>query len=203
MIKKEYLKIILPIAAVLVIVESVVLVNSLTKKRNETMNQTTGIENNGGKVGSEEAVMELVFATDSKTMEVGKPQKVELNLMGKETRYLDAIDIYIKYDPKVMTISGLENGFRLPKPTFGKVSESKGIVVANFLINEPKGGMRIGEGEVVTLLSFDVKPLKEGEYNLSIGTGEDGKEMTTMFVENASIRALPFSSNKLTVKVTK
>jgi len=203
----KYIKILVPIVAVLVIAESVVLLSSIEKRAKITTDlsqivltpkqtpvASTPIE--------EEVDFEVVLGTEQVQMQVGKLSKVEVNLLAKKTRSLDSLNLYVKYDPKVFNITNLTFDSRLPKPTFSKVSTAKGMIVVNYLISET-AGMKISEGDSLSLVKFDATPKMAGDYSFEISSGNEANESVTMFVENATVKALPFLGNKLTVNVTK
>lgn len=204
----NYLKILIPVVAVLVIGESIILLSGITKKE-EVANTKVG---NIPTVSTEEATpssvvtdpdFNLVFGySGGSQMKVSQPSVVEVNLLGKNTRAVDSLNLYVKYDPKSFDIDNLTFDPKLPKPTFSKVSTAKGMVVVNFLISEA-AGMEIAEGDSLTLVRFDAVPKTVGDFSFEISTGNGTNESATMFVENATAKVLPYSGSKLTVKVIK
>lgn len=209
--QNNILKYLIPVIAVIVVIESIVLVSNLSQRSagntintNNKVTQGTGVENNNkvSATPSGPSIYDLVFATTTQEMKTGKSYKVELSALSKDKHALDSIFIYIKFDPKLVDINGLTADQKLPKPAFMKVSQEKGIAVVNYLISEP-GGLVVNGNQNMPLVAFTVKPKVVGKFDLEISTGNDSKESATMFVENGSGKALPYSSNKLTVNVTK
>ena len=47
---------------------------------------------------------------------------------------IDAIDLYINYDPNIVEVEDVVIGKGLPQPSFKKINAEKGMVVLNFLI---------------------------------------------------------------------
>lgn len=203
--ENNLIKILIPLIAVVVVFESIVLVTNLNKgvKTNtDTTNQVTGSDEVQN-TSSETVPLELVFETDTKEMKVGKSYKVSVNLLGKEEKSVDGIDLYVKYDPELVDISNLAfTNKNLPQPTFSKASTLKDVVVANFLVSE-KDGFLVKKEEVNNLMTFSVTPKKVGQMTFEISTGNDLKESVTMFVESSTGKTLSFSSNKLEVNLTK
>jgi len=201
--KKNYIKIILPIIAVLVIAESVVLVSGLNKNTQVVDEKSLTEPVVTKSVTPEGPVMfDLVMATKNKEMSVGKDYQIEVSSLVKSGVGLDAVNLYIKYDPLAFDVSNLVYGTKLPKPTFSKVSLQKSMIVVNYLISE-KNGLKVTENENLSLLKFTARPKKAGNYSFEISSGNGTEESVTMIVENATSKALPYSSNKLTVNVLK
>ncbi|MFA5828287.1 MAG: hypothetical protein WC841_02925 [Candidatus Shapirobacteria bacterium] len=196
----NYFKILVPIAAVLVIAESIILFSGLAKKN-------LVVTPPGGDVAliPSEVVsnpdFSLVFAGESQ-MQAGKPSMVEVNMLAKNERSLDSLNLYVKYDPKSFDIDSLTFDPKLPSPTFSKVSTTKGMIVVNFLISDTQG-MKLAEGDVLNLVSFEATPKVVGDFSFEVSTGNGTNESATMFVENATAKALPYSGSKLTIEVIK
>ncbi|MDD4972665.1 MAG: hypothetical protein PHT07_24810 [Paludibacter sp.] len=200
--ENNLIKVLIPLVAVVVVFESIVLVTNLDKgvKTNDSSNQAT---NSAETQVLEASSMELVFATDNQEMKVGKSYDVTLNMMGKEDKKIDGIDLYVEYDPEMVDITNLDFPNKgLPVPDFSKVSTLKNVIVANFLIPE-EGGFSLNKDEVSSLMTFKVVPKKEGNTMLGINTGDEENQSVTMFVENSTGKSLNFSSNKLEIKVIK
>jgi hypothetical protein len=208
--ENEILKIFIPLVAVVVIIESVILVQNLNKpsqslKVKEVTQQNVTETNEAGNSAqtqqSAPAVMDLIFGISSKDMKVGNSYNVEVNMVGKSDFALDAIDLYVKYDSSAFTVSNLTFQNDL-KPTFNKVSPQNDLIVSNFLISEPTG-IKIANGSSRTVMKFNVVPKKAGNFSFEIASGNSDKESVTMFIENATSKILSFSSNKLNVNVLK
>jgi len=207
---KEMLKYLVPVVAVLVVVESVVLISKLTKKpATEEIVPEIAIEQSGGVVDQPQAsqetlppVFEVVFGADNKNLKVGEKSRVEVNLLSKGDYELDALSLFIKYDPEAFEVANLSYDERLPNPLIMKASSKAKLVLANFMVTDP-GGLKVTNGDTIGLLQFDITPKKDGNFDFEISTSKDSKESATMFVETATSKDLPYSSNKLTVSVTK
>ncbi len=123
----------------------------------------------------------------------GKNEEVVLKMKTEKEVFVDAVDLYIKYDPLQVTVSNVTFDDSFVKPSFNKISQEKGLVVINYLVSAPKGfGLKTGTG--VDLARLKLKYLSEGEVNFEVGEG-------TLVVENESAKVLPFNSDSLIVKV--
>ncbi|HPT66253.1 MAG TPA: hypothetical protein PK257_03020 [Candidatus Woesebacteria bacterium] len=193
-------KIFIPIIAVIVIFESVMLVSGLEKNSGVVKESTNSAEVKKNEVVNN--AFDLVFSTDKKEMVVEKNYQVKLQALVKEQRTIDAIDVAIKYDAKSLDITGLVFDEKLPKPFIGQVLKTDGMIVVKYLI-ETKQGMTFNVNDVISLVSFNVKAKTAGNYQFEIATGNEDKKFATMFIETTSVKALPFSSNKLEINVTK
>lgn len=200
---KDMVKFLIPLAAVVVIFESVVLIGNLTSN-NETKVDPVIIMPNVSPVVTvkkESAVVDLVFEVASRTMEQGKSYPVSLNMLAKKDLQIDTFDLYVKYDPTALEISNLTFDKKLGKPTFAKVSKDKGLVVANVYLTEATG-LKVTMAEVMKLMSFSVVPKKAGMTSLEMNTGNVNSESATMLVENGTAKVIPFSSNVLEVSIS-
>lgn len=203
--KKNLVTLLIGLVAVVVVLESIVLISSLGGGKQIVQMPFVAVKTSPVVTKSEvrgPAVFEVLFNSSSSSMRVGKSYSVSVEAMAKEARSLNALDVYVKYNPSVMDISSLTFDKKLPKPTFQKVSTLKGMLVANFLVTGSTP-LKLNAGEVLSLMRFQVTPKKEGSYKLEISTGNEVKESVTMFTESATSKALPFSSNELNVNVTK
>ncbi|HOG37532.1 MAG TPA: hypothetical protein PKZ29_01250 [Candidatus Woesebacteria bacterium] len=194
-------KILIPIIAVIVVIESIILVSNLDKSN------TGGVANQSSQLSPvlekevDNPVVDFVFATDTKEMKVGKSYEVVLNLVAKKDFNLDGLEAYINYDSQLLTVSKLAQGTALPKAD--KLENMSGMVKSIFFIETPKEGYAVKTGEIVKVLSFEVTPKAVGVSTLELGTGNEGKQFVTMVVENTTSKQLPFSGNKLEINATK
>ncbi|MDD4972669.1 MAG: cohesin domain-containing protein [Paludibacter sp.] len=199
--ENNLIKVLIPLVAVVVVFESIVLVTNLEKgtKVDSNSQVADSIENQIQEADS----VELVFATDNQEMKVGKTYSVSLDMMGKESKNIDAIELYISFDPEMVNLTGLTfPNKNLPEPTFSKVSDVKNVIVVSYLISDV-GGFVLNKDEVNSLVAFKVTPKKEGNISFGISTGDDDNQSTTMFVENSTGSSLGFSSNRLEISVVK
>ncbi|MDD4785048.1 MAG: hypothetical protein PHH12_01140 [Candidatus Shapirobacteria bacterium] len=194
-------RIFIPIIAVIIIFESVMLVSGLEKSTVQVKESTNSASIEKQEVKTKDA-FEVTFVTDSTEMKVGKNYTVKLQALVKEKRTLDAIDISVKYDAKNLEVTNLIFDEKLQEPIVGKAIKEDGMIVVKYII-ETKQGITFNINDMVSLLSFDVKAKQAGVYEFEIATGNEDKKFDTMFIENTTVKALPFTSNKLEINVTK
>lgn len=205
--KNNVLKYLLPIVAIIVLIESVILILRLGNER--TLNQVKENAQQVGVTNSEvgkNPVINNVYTFDigtaNKNLTLNKGGIIEVKMKGNSDRAVDAINVYVKYNPEAFEISNVVYDPKLPKPTFDKISTERGLIVTNFLIAESKG-LKINKEETLTVMKFNITPKTTGVFNFEISTGNEMKESATMIVENATSEVLPYSSNKLTVNVAR
>lgn len=207
--QNNVLKYLVPVVAVVVLAESVVLISRLktqvtTPKNDETKVESMDRTPKEGSVTQPQKGNETyqISISSSKTSyKVGESGEVKVVMKGNVDKSVDSVNVYVKYDPSMLDIKEMMFDKKLPVPAFSKVSTLRGLLVANFLISDPKG-LTLKSGEELTLMSFNMKALKKGVHNFEISTGKEMKESATMIVENGTSKPLTFSSNKLTINVT-
>jgi hypothetical protein len=205
--QNNIVRFLVPAVAVIVLAESVMLISNLNaSKFNKTVTSgqpqvvtstVTPVES-----GINNAVYAVTVTTATKEMKLNQAGIVEVKAIGNADKALDAVNIYLKYDPAAFEISNLTFDKKLPAATFSKVSQTTGLVVANFLIST-QAGLKVNSGDVLSLMKFSAKPIKTGVFSFEISTGKEMKESATMFVENATSKILPFSTSGLTVNVSR
>lgn len=185
---KNILKVLIPVIAVVVIGESLLL---LTKK--PVVNQNV----NSGPVSLKPATytpVTLKWDVDMKDVKVGTTKELPLLITADKDVNIDALDLYIKYDPMQATVSTLTSGKGFVVPSFKKVSTQNGLVVMNFLVSEA-AGFELKKDVAVEVAKIKVNFTKEGVVDFAVTDG-------TLVVENASAKVLPFNSDKLVINVS-
>lgn len=189
----KILKIIIPVVLIVVIIEVLVLTKDLKAKK-----ASVEVSKNKTEEVAVVPVVDLKFATDSELMNVGSKYGVELMMSLRESKNLDSISSYIKYDKTAFEVSNLSFDSKLPTATFAKISSDNGLIVGTFMITEASG-MKVETSDEMVIAKFDVIPTKEGEFTFEVDTGNLTKESVTMIIDTASKRPLPFVSNKLKI----
>lgn len=203
--KNKVLKYLIPVIAVVVLIESVVLISKLNERTTvqtqpETVAKTEAEPEQ--EVKTENPLYEMMLSSDKENIRLGEKAIITVKMKALSTKSVDAINAYLKYDSAGFEVDKLSFDGKLPKPTFEKISTLRSMVVVNFLITEPKG-LVINEDETISIMKFEVEPKMTGTFDFEISTGDDLKESVTMIVENSTGKALPYVSNKLTVNVLK
>jgi len=205
--QNNILKYLVPVVAVIVVAESVVLISRLRDKGITTPTdrkvvETGSVKNDTVKPGvTENEVYQINLSSDKASYKVGENGEVKVMMKGNADKLIDSVNVYVKYDPTIFEVNDMTFDKKLPTPAFSKVSTLRGLVVANFLVSDPEG-LPLKSGEDLLLMSFKMKALKPSTHSFEISTGKEMKESATMIVENGTSKPITFSSNKLTINVT-
>lgn len=192
--KNNILKLLVPLVAVVIIIESVLLVEGMVSGKGKQTTETKQEE-------IKNAAFDISFELAGGGLTVGQVGKINVLASAKTNKQVDNINVYVKYDPAKVEVSNLEFDKRLPKPTYQKVSDKRGVVVVNYYVTDSASGYKIKSGESLSLMNFEIRPKVAGVVDLEISTGNEMKESATMFVENTTGEAIPFSSSKLSINV--
>ncbi|MFA6185328.1 MAG: hypothetical protein WCT51_00420 [Candidatus Shapirobacteria bacterium] len=191
----KIIKMLVPVIAVVIIFESVVLVSNLEKSTTATVvgNVTPMVT-----VTEEEKVnsFDVNFSTDETQMKIGKKYKVLVKLMPKENYNLNALDLYVKFDPAMVAVSNLVSSKDLVTPDLIKVSDKKNVAALNYLFTD-KNGMAFTRDKEVTVLTFTATPKIVGSSFFEISTGDSEGDSVTMFVDKNTSKGLFFTGSKL------
>jgi hypothetical protein len=201
----KLIKFLIPLIAAVVVFESIVLVNNLEKSGKITQDVKTEEKNQVEEKVVENPVVDFSLrsnSTDSAQMKVGKTYKVDLVLNPIETKAVDGIETYIKYDPEIFKVAGLVLNSKLIKPEISKIDSDSGMLSSVLLI-EDKDGLLLTGGKETLLFSFNVTPQEEGEYSLELSHNSVDKKYDTLIVETTTAKSLGWTGGKLDVKVTK
>lgn len=180
---KNLFKVIIPILAIVVVWQAINLASSLIsgpKVVTNTQVETPKME--------APAVLDMFFAAPL-AMEKNKTYDVALQLLPKDNKSTDSLEVYLPYDSSLVKISDLTFGPKMPRPTFSKIGSQ--TVVANFLVSEA-GGLKLEKGVETQVLKFKVTPLKDGLFKMSLAKN-------TLVVEASSHQALPFTVQELNI----
>lgn len=202
----KLIKFLIPLVAAVVVFESIVLVNNLEKSNRTDQNIKTEEEQTKVKeTVVEDPVINFnlrVNSTSSAQMKVGKSYKVDLVLNPIETKAVDGIETYIKYDPETFKITNLVSNPELVKPEISKIDSNLGML-SNILLIEDKDGLLLASNKEIVLYSFNVTPLEVGEYSLNLSSDSVDKKYDTLVVETSTAKSLGWTGGKLDIKVTK
>lgn len=201
----KLIKFLIPLVAIVVVFESIVLVNNLEKPTE--VNQSNKVEE---KKPTEEVVIEnpvinFDFKVSSKTpteMKLGKTYKIDLVLNSVENKAIDGLETYIKYDPEIFKITNLVSNSKLVKPEISKIDNEAGML-SNILLIEEKEGLTLESGKEVNVLSFNITLLEEGDYSLELSNNSVDKKYDTLIVETGTSKSLGWTGGKLDINVTK
>jgi hypothetical protein len=194
--------ILIPVVAIIIIFESIMLVSNLDKSgvSSQITPTVTNIATATAAKIEATPVVDLSFATDTSEMKVGKSYKVTLNITPNQDLKLNALELYIKYDPQIFTVSNLVSDEEIQKPDLMKVSDKKDVIATNFLFSGTDGES-FAKDKQISILTFNVVAKKAGVSQFEIGTGDSDGNSATMFVDKVTSKSLSFSSDKLEVNL--
>jgi len=183
---KNVVKILIPLIAILVVAEGVVFISKLNTPKTEVV-----------PVVGKPAVLQPISLTWGETNDVfvGSDGELPLFLTSDKDVFVDALDLYIEYDPSMVTVSEVTTNADFVEPSFKKVNPEKGMVVMNFLVSEATG-FRLTAGTKIEIARLKVNYAKEGEVEFGLGEA-------TLVVENATAKVLPFNSEKLVINISR
>lgn len=192
-------KVLVPVVAILIIVESIVLLGKYNKPKAELIdNQQNDVVEEMSKNEIPKGNEALTFSFDNVQLQnakVGGSSDVNLMLTSTKDIAIDALDLYVSYNPSLVNVSSVNKGDKFVSPSFKKVSVDKKLVVMNFMVSEPSGYI-LKAGEVLVVAKLKVNFTFEGNAEFNLGEG-------TLVVENGSAKVLPFNSNKLVINVSR
>lgn len=196
--KQKYSEWLIPILAVLVIFQTVVLAGAsfnMPLPRQQAAGRTTApllIT----QTRNEEILVKLAFVPANVSLKQGEVSTVDLVLTPQKEIRLDGIDVVLVFDPEVLEVSGVTASklFSFVSQKKDKVQEGK--IYATFLEEESDG---FSLKEKIKLLSLTIKGKALGTGNLSILTAEEGP--TTVLVENGTSQKIAFDKEGLEVTV--
>lgn len=197
--KEKIIKILIPFIAVIVIVESVILVSNLGKSVPDVSDVALEVEEVTPTKKVSQPVVDFIFETKNKEMKIGKPFEVSLGMVGKKEINLDSIEIYIKYDPSKVEISKLNVSSSLPKvDRLTKIDDQEGLISSIILWGEGKK-YSMKTNELDPILSFMVTPKVKGKTEISILDDVSGSKYSSFLIENITSNKLLPLSNKLEI----
>lgn len=201
--ENKLIKLLIPIVAIVVVFESVMLVSNLDKEspnldKQEDKNLITEQKE------AEEPVASFVWETEKLEMEVDKSYKVTLNLLAKSDLVLDGVETHIYYDPKEVSISNLKTNEQIGeelKPT--GINNDKGFVTAILWKDVGEDGFETKSDDMVEVLSFMVTPKVEGQVDLDLSTSMTDTKLATILVESGTNKPLTYLTNQLEIMAIK
>jgi hypothetical protein len=203
----KIIKILIPVVALIVVFESVMLVSNLDKSNTKVDNLTEeviGEEQTTEQKAVEEPVADFIWETDNLEMKVGKTYKITLNLLSKQDLMLDSVETHIYYDSKIVTVSKLETNKKIGealKPT--GIDNDKGSITAILWKDVGEAAYEVKDGEMTNVLSFVVTPKLEGKIDFDLSTSMTDGRLATIIVDSNTAKPLAYFSNKLEINVIK
>jgi len=205
--ENKLIKILIPIVALVVVFESIMLVSSLNKgslNNDNLIDETSENEQTLQQKETEEPVADFIWQTENLEMKVGKSYKVVLNLLAKSDLVVDSVEAHIYFDPKKVTVSNLETNKKIGealKPS--GIDNTKGTVTAILWKDETNAGYETKSNETTDVLSFMVTPKIEGDIDFDLSTSMTDTKLASIILESTTNKSLPYLTNKLEIKVIK
>lgn len=181
------------LVAVVVIIESVIIIGKLGKGEPVVV-----VKQNTPTVAIEKKEANIELSSTGEWSK-GKTNKVVVDLKVSRDMSIDSIDLFVKYDPTKVDITKLnfESGV---KPTLNKISKEKGMAIANFYVTD-KGGMKLLANSLTRLMTIDAISKIVGPVQFEVATGKSSDGSVTMIIENEKSTEVGLSSLPLTVNV--
>lgn len=207
--ENKLIKILIPIVALVVVFESIVLVSRLGKGTVESDNLIEEKKGNKQTVEQkeiEEAVADFVWETETTEMKIGKAYKVTLNLLVKRDLKLDSIETYTYFNPKLAIVSGLVTNKEVGQDLSKVGVDNKTGVVSSILWSGDKRGVgyEIKNGETVKVLSFVVTPKVLGKLSFNLSTSMSDSKYASVIQETDVVgKSLVYHANELEINVIK
>ncbi len=206
--KNNLIKILIPIVALVVVFESIMLVSSLDNggvKSNDMIGEKDGSKQEVEQTKAIEPVADFIWETETNEMKVGKSYKVTLNLLSKKDLVLDSVESSIYFDPKMVEVSQLVTN----KETFGQdlkpqVNNKEGRIGSILWSGDEVGvGYSIKKDDTLKILSFLVTPKSEGKVSFDISTSKEDNKFATIIVETDTSKKMSYLTNQLEINITK
>lgn len=196
----------LVLVSVVVILESVFLIDSLSKGTPVTVGNNSKPAAMTATVTPQEPGMAMAVSSNKAQVKVGDSVKVTVALSDLRQRKVDGVDLYLNYDPKAFKISGLVYSEVFKKPEVAIVSEKKGMVVINYFLTSPAEGYQLSD-KPVNLVSFTAKSLVAGASKFEVNTSQQNADSVSIVAEhaqgNTGPRAVPFATSPLVINAVK
>lgn len=206
--ENNLIKILIPIIALVVVFESIVLVSNLDKgiAKSDGFVEEKNESEQALRQEVEKAVADFVWETETNEMKVGKSYNVTLNLLSKQDLVLDSIESRIYFDPKMIEITQLVTN----KNVFGQdlkpqIDNKEGYVGSILWSGDKPGvGYEFDKSNTLKVLSFMVTPKLAGKTILDLSTTSgDGNKSATIIVETNTSKTMPYSSSQLEINIMK
>jgi len=176
----------IPVLALLVIFESVLIVQRLSRKRKEVITE----EQLPSEVMPKERAV-INFKGDSQaSMET--EGTIEVVMAPLETFSLDGMDVLIEYDPDYLEILGTDPSDKFSYLARNWVEPDKKRILVSLLETEFPEGVAFQAGQEINLVTISYLPKRSGKTSLRI-IGDAG-EKGTVLAENGTAKEIPFST---------
>lgn len=205
--ENKLIKFLIPVVALIVVFESIILVSNLDKSTTKNIDMVEKVSDDKQTLQQkekEEPVADFIWETENLEMKIGKSYKVVLNLLTKTDLELDSVETHIYFDSKKVTVSKLETNKKIGealKPS--GVNNERGFITVISWKDDEGPGYEAKANETVEVLSFMVTPKIEGVLDFDLSTSKTDNKLATILLESNTVKSLPYLSNKLEINVIK
>jgi len=161
-------KLLIPVLAVLVILESVFIINQIEDKsvsiKEEVKKKITSFPR-GGENGGTSAVVSL---QGEEGVKVGEENIIDVVLIPKEKINLDGVDVYLKYNPEAVEIVGIDpcDNFSYVAKKWIQPEEQR--IILSMVETEKIEGISFSSGSKNILAKVEYKALSPGETKIEV-----------------------------------
>jgi hypothetical protein len=185
------MKWLIPALALLIILESVLVVNNTELGRREIQEKIPFAKSTQTQ---EKAIISLV---GEEIIELDQPSQVEVVLIANDKLFLDGVDVYINYDPSKVEVLGIDPSEKFSYVARNWIEPEEKRVLISMVEPSVMEGVEISAGEEVSLAVIEFKPLDIGrtDFNIYRSSEAKGTVLAGQGVEYS------YSKKDLTVKV--
>ena len=200
---KTYYQWIIPILALLLIFQVVVLIGPPASTMLKALRAGPGLSwlnslprQQETKEASREASVKFSFSPKSIYLKEGKTMSVDLILVPKREIRLDGADITLTFDPKILEVTQVVPGNVFSFVSQKKEKEREGKISMTFLEEKTNGVVIKDEVKLATLT---IKGRAFGNGDLSVLNSDEGP--TTVIAESGTSRKIAFDREDMKVVV--
>lgn len=164
------IKWLIPALSLLVILESVLIVNRLS---GETTTFDQKIPGFPTRVGEQKPVS-LGFQGDYQA-EVGEQSQLKLVMTVNKNIALDGLDVYLKYDPESVEIIGIGPGGDFSHVARNWIEPENERIILSLVEPEVPEGVKFDTGNEATLAIVEFKALRAGNINFEYYDSDEGQ----------------------------
>lgn len=180
------IKWLIPVLAILVIFESILIVQRLSRKASDQLPGESGLPSL-----PEKEMVVIAFGGLNEAV-VGQESEVAVAMVPLKSVALDGIDVLIEYDPEYLEIVGTDPSERFSYLARNWIEPDKKRILVSMVETDLPAGVNFEPGEEVNLVVIRYLPFQKGKTGFRIIGSET--EAGTVLAENGTAAKIPFSS---------
>ncbi len=184
----------IPVLAILVILESVLIVQKITKRTSEDLSTETTVP-----AILEEEKEALITFSGEEAVKINEESEVSVIMTPFKNVSLDGVDILIEYDPDYLEVLGIIPSDRFSYVARNWIEPEKKRVLVSLLETELPEGISFEAGDEVNLVTIQYSAKQPGRTGLKIIGGEG--EAGTVLAENTTAEKVLFLTEDFTITV--